>query len=65
MVKAPPDYAGVPSRVLRPDIYRQAMKELGVAVTVQEQQKVQLFDGVFDGADPEKYAKSFPVHSIA
>jgi nitrate/nitrite transport system substrate-binding protein len=65
MVKTAPDYVGVPQRVLRADIYLQAMKELGITVMVQEQQKVQLFDGVFDGTDPEKYAKSFPVHSIA
>ena len=65
MVKTAPDYAGIPKRVLRSDIYLQAMKELGVTATVQEQQKVQLFDGAFDGTDPEKYARSFPVHSIA
>jgi nitrate/nitrite transport system substrate-binding protein len=64
MVKSAPDYVGIPKRVLRPDIYLRAMKELGVTAPVQEQQKVELFDGVFDGADPEKYAKSFPVHSI-
>jgi hypothetical protein len=29
-----------------------------------EAQKIALFDGSFDGADPEKYARSFPVHSI-
>ena len=31
----------------------------------KEEQKVTLFDGVFDGKDPEKYARSFPIHSIA
>jgi hypothetical protein len=51
--------------VLRPDIYREAMKELGVATTVQEEQKISLFDGVFDGADPEKYARSFAIHAMA
>ena len=24
-----------------------------------------LFDGVFDGKDPEQYARSFPIHSMA
>jgi len=28
-------------------------------------QKVKLFDGEFDGKDPEKYAHSFPIHSTA
>jgi hypothetical protein len=46
-------------------MYREAMKELGVGVNVTEEQKITLYDGVFDGTDPEKYAKSFPVHSIA
>jgi hypothetical protein len=32
---------------------------------VSEEQKVTLFDGVFDGKDPEKYARSFSVHNIA
>jgi hypothetical protein len=41
------------------------MKEMGNAVTVQEQQKVTLFDGVFDGADPDKYALSFPIKAAA
>jgi nitrate/nitrite transport system substrate-binding protein len=65
MVNAAPDYGGIPKRVLRSDLYLEAMKELGVAAKVQEEQKVQLFDGVFDGADPERYAKSFPIHSVA
>jgi nitrate/nitrite transport system substrate-binding protein len=64
LVKDVPDYAGIPKRVLRPDIYLEAMKELGVGVKVQEEQKVQLFDGVFDASDPEKYARSFAVHNM-
>jgi nitrate/nitrite transport system substrate-binding protein len=64
MTKGAPDYTGIPKRVMRPDIYREAMKELGVAVTVTEEQKITLFDGVFDGADPEKYARSFAINSM-
>jgi nitrate/nitrite transport system substrate-binding protein len=64
MVKTAPDYAGLPKRVLRSDIYLDAMKELGVATRVAEEQSITLFDGVFDGKDPEKYARSFPVHGI-
>ena len=47
-----------------PDIYLEAMKELGVTTKIAEEQKIALFDGVFDGKDPEKYARSFPVHSM-
>ena len=65
MTKGAPDYTGVAKRVIRSDIYREAMKELGVAVNVAEEQKITLYDGVFDGVDPEKYAKSFPIHNIA
>jgi nitrate/nitrite transport system substrate-binding protein len=65
LTKGAPDYAGIPKRVLRSDIYLEAMKELGVKVTVAEEQKITLFDGVFDGTDPEKYAKSFAINSLA
>lgn len=65
MVKAAPDYAGVARRVLRADLYLDAMKQLGVTTKIAEEQKITLFDGVFDGKDPEQYARSFPVHSVA
>src|SRR5512134_2840903 len=65
MTKGAPDYAGIPKRVLRSDIYLEAMKEMGVAVKVTEEQSITLFDGVFDGKDPEKYARSFAVNSMA
>ena len=50
---------------MRSDLYLEAMKELGSAAPVQEQQKITLFDGTFDGADPDKYALSFPVKAAA
>ena len=65
MVKTAPDYAGIPKRVLRPDIYLEAMKDLGVVVKVSDEQTITLFDGTFDGKDPEKYARSFAVNSVA
>jgi nitrate/nitrite transport system substrate-binding protein len=65
MVKTAPDYTGIPKRVLRPDMYLEAMKELGVTTKIVEEQKITLFDGVFDGTTPEKYASSFKVHSMA
>lgn len=65
MVKTAPDYTGIPKRVLRADLYTEAMKELGVTTKIAEEQKITLFDGVFDGASPEKYATSFKVHGMA
>jgi nitrate/nitrite transport system substrate-binding protein len=65
MVKTAPDYQAVVSRVMRQDLYRDAMKDMGVTTQFKDMQKQTLFDGVFDPADPEKYALSFPVHSRA
>ena len=64
LAKAAPDYDGIARRVLRPDLYLEAMKELGVATKVTEERKITLFDGVFDGTDPERYARSFPLNSL-
>jgi nitrate/nitrite transport system substrate-binding protein len=64
MVEGPPDYQGITKRVMRFDIYEEAMKELGVSVA-QDDSPETLFDGVtFDPKDPEKYATSFQVHSM-
>jgi nitrate/nitrite transport system substrate-binding protein len=66
MVKGAPDYQGIAKRVLRSDIYSEAMQEMGISSTVAEIQKVTLFDGMtLDVAAPEKYATSFPVNSLA
>ena len=65
MVKTAPDYNGIAKKVLRSDVYLEAMKELGVNTKIAEEQKITLFDGVFDGKDPEKYAASFKIHSMA
>ena len=64
MTKTPPDYDSVAKRVMRPDLYLEAMKELGSAPKVAEEQKVTLFDSAFDGKDPERYARSFHIHNI-
>jgi nitrate/nitrite transport system substrate-binding protein len=63
MVKSAPDYQGIVNRVMRQDTYREAMKDMGVTTAFKDMQKQTLFDGVFDPAEPEKYALSFPVHS--
>jgi hypothetical protein len=51
--------------VMRSDIYLDAMKELGVNTKIAEEQKVTLFDSTLDAADPEKYATSFAINSLA
>jgi nitrate/nitrite transport system substrate-binding protein len=66
MVKEPPDYKGLVNRVHRPDIFREVAKEVGVETPREDMKKETFFDGVvFDPAEPEKYAKSFPVHTMA
>ncbi|MDP9170140.1 MAG: ABC transporter substrate-binding protein [Acidobacteriota bacterium] len=65
MVRDAPDYNGIVNKVMRPDIYSEAMKEMGVAVNAKDMVPQKLFDGAFDPKDPEKYAKSFAVHSLA
>jgi nitrate/nitrite transport system substrate-binding protein len=65
MVKGAPDYRGVVKRVIRPDIYLDAMKDMGVTKKLADVQTLTLFDGTFDSSDPEKYARSFPVSSLA
>jgi nitrate/nitrite transport system substrate-binding protein len=65
MVPSAPDYNGIARRVMRLDIYEEAMKELGVTHAGMNNQPETLFDGVkFDPSDPETYAKSFDIHSL-
>jgi nitrate/nitrite transport system substrate-binding protein len=65
-VKEAPDYKGLVDRVHRPDIFREVAQELGVETPRNDAQKETFFDGgVFDPADPDKYAKSFAVHTMA
>jgi nitrate/nitrite transport system substrate-binding protein len=65
MVKSAPDYAGIVKRVVRQDIYLDAMKDMGVTPKTKDMQPVKLFDGTFDPNEAEKYALSFPVHNRA
>jgi len=65
MVEGRPDYEGVARQVMRPDLYEEAMRELGYAHGGRNDDPETLFDGVtFDPKDPERYATSFPVHSM-
>jgi nitrate/nitrite transport system substrate-binding protein len=65
MVTGAPDYEGVAKRVMRTDIYEEAMKEIGYAHQGRDDSPEKLFDGaVFDPKDPEGYAKSFAVKAL-
>ena len=64
MVKGTPDYKGISEKVLRPDLYTAAMKEMGVKVTATDLAPTKLADGVFDFKNAEKYATSFAVNSL-
>ena len=61
-----PDYEGVSKKVMRADIYEEAMKELGIAGRVADNSAETLFDGVkFDPAgDMESYASGFAVKTL-
>ncbi len=64
LTKGAPDYAGVPKRVMRPDIYLEAMKEIGVTTDGRRgTDRSRCSTASFDGKDPERYARSFPIHS--
>ncbi|MBL9189374.1 MAG: ABC transporter substrate-binding protein [Opitutaceae bacterium] len=65
MVTGAPDYDGIAKRVMRADLYEQAMKEIGYAHGGADNTPEKLFDGAtFDPKDPETYAKSFAVKSL-
>ena len=65
MVDGAPDYEGIAKKVMRTDIYEEAMKELGYAHGGRDDSSDTLFDGVtFDPKDPEAYAKSFAVNGL-
>ncbi len=65
MVTGAPDYEGVVKRVMRTDLYEEAMKEIGYTHGGRDDSAETLFDGkTFNPADPETYAKSFAVHGL-
>ena len=65
LVSGAPDYEGITKQVVRPDIYEEAMKEIGYTHGGLNNDPETLFDGIpFNPAEPEKYAKSFAVHSL-
>lgn len=66
MVSGAPDYQAVVAKVMRPDLYTEAMAELGVSDRGADATPFTLFDGVaFDpAADLEAYAKGFAVNAL-
>ncbi len=66
LVSGAPDYDGIARQVMRPDIYQEAMKEIGYAHGGENQDPETLFDGVtFDPkGDLEAYAKGFAVNNV-
>jgi nitrate/nitrite transport system substrate-binding protein len=64
MVKGAPDYKGLSEKVLRTDLYAAAMKDMGVKVDAPDMAPAKFADHVFDPKNAEKYATSFPVHSL-
>lgn len=65
MVGGDVDYEGIAKKVMRPDLYEEAMKEIGYQHGGANHEAETLFDGVtFDPNQPESYAKSFSVHNL-
>jgi nitrate/nitrite transport system substrate-binding protein len=65
MIEAGVDYEAIAQQVMRPDLYEEAMKEIGYKHGGANSEPETLFDGVvFDPAKPEEYAKSFAVHNV-
>jgi nitrate/nitrite transport system substrate-binding protein len=65
-IEGPPDYASVTREVMRPDIYEEAMKEIGYKHGGVDEKPETFFDGkVFDPRGSlEAYAASFEVKSL-
>jgi nitrate/nitrite transport system substrate-binding protein len=59
-----PDYDGIAVKVMRADLYTEAMKEIGVAAAPNDTAIGRLMDGAFDPSKPEEYAKSFKIHNL-
>jgi nitrate/nitrite transport system substrate-binding protein len=65
MVEGKPDYQGITKRVMRTDLYEEAMSELGVSHAGRNDAAETLFDGLaFDPTNPEAYATGFHVHNV-
>jgi ABC-type nitrate/sulfonate/bicarbonate transport system substrate-binding protein len=66
LLRDDPDYLGVVSRVQQLALYRQAAGALGIDSPATPMRSSQLIDGkVWDGSDPQGYARSFKLHAMA
>jgi nitrate/nitrite transport system substrate-binding protein len=65
MLNGPVDYKAVSQQVMRPELYEEAMKEIGYKHGGRNDKPETLFDGkTFDPAKPDAYATSFEVNSL-
>lgn len=65
MVEGAPDYKGIAAKVMRPDLYEAAMKEIGYVHGGYDEKPETFFDGkTFDPKNPEAYATSFAIHTM-
>ncbi|HEY0711354.1 MAG TPA: CmpA/NrtA family ABC transporter substrate-binding protein, partial [Polyangia bacterium] len=65
MLTGAPDYKGVSQQVMRPELYEEAMKEIGFKHGGRDDKPETLFDGkTFDPAKADAYATSFDVNSL-
>jgi len=66
LLSGAPDYEGITRQVMRPDLYEEAMKEMGVTHGSRDDSAWTLFDGVaFDPkGDLEAYARGFSVNNV-
>jgi nitrate/nitrite transport system substrate-binding protein len=65
MVGGTPDYEKISRQVMRPDLYEEAMKELGYTHGGSDAKPETFFDGVtFDPANAEAYATSFAINNL-
>jgi len=59
------DYNGIAKKVMRPDIYEEAMKEIGYAHGGASSEPETFFDGaIFNPLKPEEYAKESVIHNL-
>ncbi|MDG1581895.1 CmpA/NrtA family ABC transporter substrate-binding protein [Pseudomonas sp. GOM6] len=64
LLRADPDYLAVAREVHQLELYRQAAEAVGVKVPEQAMRRSELLDGsVWDGSDPQGYARSFAIHA--
>jgi nitrate/nitrite transport system substrate-binding protein len=65
MVTGAPDYEGVAKRVMRTDLYEEAMNEIGYAHGGLDNTPFALSDGItFDPANPEAYATGAAIKNL-